>query len=214
MTKGLYTTVGWSTAAYFVNLSWWNKLDAAARDLIAATMQDVEDRQWKLAGDLTEAGIACNVGDAASCKGGTLEKNPMTVRQPIAADQEKMRTVLVQNILPCGSGAAVPIAPTLQQSRRADLGVRADPRCFWRIATSHERARRFPHHPRRQWLARRPGDGPSRHGAGGRLGLRHLCLFHCGRRHRPQLPRRQLASSVELTGYMLALAPPGRWVTP
>ena len=62
------TTVGWSTAAYFVNLSWWNKLDAAARDLIAATMQDVEDRQWKLAGDLTEAGIACNVGDAASAR--------------------------------------------------------------------------------------------------------------------------------------------------
>jgi TRAP-type C4-dicarboxylate transport system substrate-binding protein len=113
VTKGLYNlTVGWSTAAYFVNLAWWNKLDTAARDLIAATMQEVEERQWKLAGDLTEAGIACNVGDAAKCKGGTLvQKNPMVAQQPLASDQERMRTVLVQSILPtwirrCGAQCA------------------------------------------------------------------------------------------------------------
>ena len=49
----------------------------------------------------------------------------MTVRQPIAADQEKMRTVLVQNILPCGSGAAVPIAPSYSTiSSRRSRGAR------------------------------------------------------------------------------------------
>jgi TRAP-type C4-dicarboxylate transport system substrate-binding protein len=110
VTKGLYNlTINWSTAAYFVNLAWWNKLDPSLRSLIESTMKEVEDRQWKLADDLTAGGIACNIGDAAKCKGGTLvEKNPMTLHQPIAADQDKVRTVLAQTILPtwlkrCGS---------------------------------------------------------------------------------------------------------------
>ena len=85
------------------------------------------DRQWKLAGDLTEAGIACNVGDAASCKGGTpVEKNPMTVRQPIAADQEKMRTVLVQNISRVDPRRGAHCADSYNNLVAPISGVRAD----------------------------------------------------------------------------------------
>lgn len=102
VTKGIYNlTIGWSTAAYFVNLAWWNKLDPQLQKALEDTMKEVEDRQWALADNLTAAGIACNVGDAANCKGGTLvTRNPMTVQQPTAADQEQVRSVLAQNILP------------------------------------------------------------------------------------------------------------------
>ena len=102
VTKGIYNlTIGWSTAAYFVNLAWWNKLDPQLRNVLEDTMKEVEDRQWSLADSLTAGGIACNIGDAAKCRGGTVvTKNPMTVQEPTAADQERVRTVLAQNILP------------------------------------------------------------------------------------------------------------------
>jgi TRAP-type C4-dicarboxylate transport system substrate-binding protein len=102
VTKGIYNlTIGWSTAAYFVNLTWWNKLDPQLRKALEDTMKEVEDRQWALADSLTAGGIACNVGDAPNCKGGTVvSKNPMSVQQPTSADQEQVRTVLAQNILP------------------------------------------------------------------------------------------------------------------
>ena len=47
VTKGIYNlTIGWSTAAYFVNLTWWNKLDPQLRKVLEDTMKEVEDRQW------------------------------------------------------------------------------------------------------------------------------------------------------------------------
>ena len=49
VTKGIYNlTIGWSTAAYFVNLTWWNKLDPQLRKVLEDTMKEVEDRQWAL----------------------------------------------------------------------------------------------------------------------------------------------------------------------
>jgi len=102
VTKGIYSlTTSWSTAAYFVNLSWWNKLDPAIRDMIAATMKEVEEKQWKLAEELTEVGIACNVGDAKKCTSGTLvDKKPLALSEPNAADKEKLLRALSDNILP------------------------------------------------------------------------------------------------------------------
>jgi TRAP-type transport system periplasmic protein len=102
VTKGIYTlTTSWSTAAYFVNLSWWNKLDPAVRDLITATMKEVEEKQWQLAAELTDVGIACNIGDAKKCTSGTVvEKNPLILGEPNPADKDKLMNALTQNILP------------------------------------------------------------------------------------------------------------------
>lgn len=102
VTKGLYAlTVAWSTGAYFANLRWWNGLDPAVRELITTTMKEVEDRQWRLGAESTEEGIACNAGQAAGCKTGTVVSNrPMTANRPSAAETESLRGILSQTILP------------------------------------------------------------------------------------------------------------------
>jgi TRAP-type C4-dicarboxylate transport system substrate-binding protein len=104
VSRGIYAlSVSWSVGAYFVNVAWWNRLDPAVRDLITQTMREVENRQWQLGGELTEEGIACNVGDAAGCRSGggaVVTNRPMTAARPQAADQATVRTLLASTVLP------------------------------------------------------------------------------------------------------------------
>jgi TRAP-type C4-dicarboxylate transport system substrate-binding protein len=93
--------VAWSTYGYFVNLGWWNRLDAPARDLITQVMGEVEEAQWKLGDDHTEDGINCNTGQRQGCSIGNLvESRPMTVARPTPADLVTLRGILTDNVLP------------------------------------------------------------------------------------------------------------------
>lgn len=93
--------VAWSTFGYFVNLAWYNRLDAPARDLLNQVMKDVVDAQWKLGDEATEDGIACNTGQRAGCTIGRLvETRPMTVTRPTPEDLTTLRGVLTANVLP------------------------------------------------------------------------------------------------------------------
>ncbi|HVF64640.1 MAG TPA: TRAP transporter substrate-binding protein [Casimicrobiaceae bacterium] len=102
VTSSLYTLpVGWAIAGYFVNINWLNKLDPAVRDMLLATMKQVEEAQWALGREATNDGIACNSGDAAGCRIGTLvSAKPMSVSQPSDADRETVRKLLSDKVLP------------------------------------------------------------------------------------------------------------------
>jgi TRAP-type C4-dicarboxylate transport system substrate-binding protein len=93
--------VAWSTYGYFVNLAWWNRLDAPAREMLTATFAELVEQQWKLGEDASEDGIACNIGDRANCSIGRLVENrPMTVSRPTPQDLETLRGILTNNVLP------------------------------------------------------------------------------------------------------------------
>jgi TRAP-type transport system periplasmic protein len=102
VTTHLYTlVVSWGISGYFVNLNWWNKLDAPVRTYLDKHFDDVEDAQWKLGAELTADGIACNIGDAAGCKINTLVKNkPMVLVRPTDADIARAKQVFVDVVLP------------------------------------------------------------------------------------------------------------------
>lgn len=93
--------VAWSTYGYFVNLAWWNRLDAPARDLITQVMGEVVEAQWKLGDEASEDGIACNTGQRAGCSIGRLVENrPMTVTRPTPEDLVTLRNALTNTVLP------------------------------------------------------------------------------------------------------------------
>jgi TRAP-type C4-dicarboxylate transport system substrate-binding protein len=98
----MYTLpLGWSLAGYYVNLSWWSKLDPAVRAFMESTIRDVNEAQWKLGGDATQDAIECNTGNAAACKLHTLvQRNPMTEVKPTQADRDVLRKVLADAVLP------------------------------------------------------------------------------------------------------------------
>lgn len=102
VTKNMYTLpLSWSTAAYYVNLSWWNKLDPQVRAFLEKEIKAVEDAQWKLGEVSTEDGIACNSGKADGCKiGKVVEKDPMTIVRYSDADVQLLRAKLVEAVLP------------------------------------------------------------------------------------------------------------------
>ncbi|MBA3505358.1 MAG: TRAP transporter substrate-binding protein [Betaproteobacteria bacterium] len=102
VTNSLYTLpVGWAIAGYFVNINWLSKLDPAVREFLLATMRQVEEAQWALGREATSDGIACNSGNASSCKIGTLvSAKPMSVSQPTDADRETVRKLLSEKVLP------------------------------------------------------------------------------------------------------------------
>ena len=113
VTTHLYTLpLSWSTAGYFVNLSWWNKLDAVARSQFEKTFAEVQDAQWKLGAEATNDGIACNVGRAAECKIHKLVKTPMIQVKPNDKAAELLRRELREDVLPgwvkrCGDRCGV-----------------------------------------------------------------------------------------------------------
>ncbi|WP_439596003.1 TRAP transporter substrate-binding protein DctP [Falsiroseomonas sp.] len=93
--------VAWSTYGYFVNLAWWNRIDAPARELITQVMAELADAQWKLGDEASEDGIACNIGQRAGCSIGRLvETRPMTVTRPTPEDLVTLRGVLTSTVLP------------------------------------------------------------------------------------------------------------------
>jgi TRAP-type C4-dicarboxylate transport system substrate-binding protein len=111
VTTSLYTLpVAWSVSAYVVNVAWWNRLDPGVREMIASTMRDVEEAQWRLGEETTEDGVACNTGNREGCRIGRLVENrPMSVSRPSEADLRALRETLSSAVLPafvrrCGAG--------------------------------------------------------------------------------------------------------------
>ncbi len=101
--NGLYALpVGWSVGAYYVNLNWWNKLDAQLRTMIEGQVKLAEDANWKLGQIHTDDGIACNGGKAEGCKLGTLTTGSkiMQVKLPSDADKAAVSRVLAEKVLP------------------------------------------------------------------------------------------------------------------
>jgi len=102
VSKSMYALpLGWAVAAYYVNTSWWNKLDPQVRAFLEQTMAEVANAQWDLGRRATEDGIACNTGNREGCKIGKLvESNPMTVARPAEGDRELLRKHLRETVLP------------------------------------------------------------------------------------------------------------------
>jgi TRAP-type C4-dicarboxylate transport system substrate-binding protein len=115
VTTHLYTlSLSWSTAGYFVNLAWWNKLEPSIRAEFEKTFAAVENAQWKLGEDATEDGVACNVGRAEGCSGklATLVKKPMAEVKAQANEASLIQANLADTVLPawvkrCGDRCGV-----------------------------------------------------------------------------------------------------------
>jgi len=113
VTTHLYTmSLSWSTAGYFVNLAWWNKLDPTVRGEFEKTFAAIQDAQWQLGLDATDDGIACNVGRAEGCKLATLVKKPMVEVKAQAGEADLVKKDLAGTVLPswvkrCGDRCGV-----------------------------------------------------------------------------------------------------------
>jgi TRAP-type C4-dicarboxylate transport system substrate-binding protein len=113
VTTHLYTmSLSWSTAGYFVNLAWWNKLEPAVRSEFEKTFAAIQDAQWKLGLEATDDGVACNVGRADGCKLATLVKKPMVEVKPQAGAADVVKKDLAETVLPswvkrCGDRCGV-----------------------------------------------------------------------------------------------------------
>jgi TRAP-type C4-dicarboxylate transport system substrate-binding protein len=102
VTTHMYTLpVGWSLGGYFVNLTWWNKLDPAVRKFLEDIYREIEDKQWHFGGvELTQDGIDCNTAKP-TCKIGTLAKDrPMTEVKPTEGDKQLLKKILADAVLP------------------------------------------------------------------------------------------------------------------
>lgn len=108
----LYTLpISWSTAGYFVNLAWWNKLDPALRGLFEKTFAEIQDAQWKLGAEATSDGVACNVGRAEGCKLHTLVRKPMVEAKPAGDVTAELKQHVAADVVPgwikrCGERCA------------------------------------------------------------------------------------------------------------
>lgn len=113
VTTHLYTmSLSWSTAGYFVNLAWWNKLEPSVRATFEKTFAAIQDAQWKLGLEATDDGIACNVGRADGCKLATLVKKPMVEVKAQADAAAVVKKDLAETVLPawvkrCGDRCGV-----------------------------------------------------------------------------------------------------------
>jgi TRAP-type C4-dicarboxylate transport system substrate-binding protein len=113
VTTHLYTmSLSWSTAGYFVNLAWWNKLEPSVRAEFEKTFAAIQDAQWKLGLEATDDGIACNVGRADGCKLATLVKKPMVEVEAQAGAADVVKKDLAETVLPawvkrCGDRCGV-----------------------------------------------------------------------------------------------------------
>lgn len=101
VTTHLYNLpLSWSTAGYFVNLNWWNKLEPALRSQFEKTFAEIQDAQWKLGAEATADGVACNVGRAEGCKLHTLVKKPMVEVKPQADVPAALKQHVAAEVLP------------------------------------------------------------------------------------------------------------------
>lgn len=112
VTTHLYAfPLSWSTAGYFVNLSWWNKLEPAIRSQFEKTFAEIQDAQWNLGVEATNDGVACNTGRAEGCKLHTLMKKPMIEVKAQANVSATLQKELAEDVLPgwikrCGERCA------------------------------------------------------------------------------------------------------------
>ena len=112
VTTHLYTLpLSWSTAGYYVNLAWWNKLEPAIRAQFEKTFAEIQEAQWALGVEATNDGIACNVGRADGCKLHTLVKKPMVEVKPQGNMVAVLQKELSEDVLPgwikrCGDRCA------------------------------------------------------------------------------------------------------------
>lgn len=115
VTTHLHTlSLSWSTAGYFVNLAWWNKLEPSIRAEFEKTFAAIENAQWKLGEEATADGVACNVGRAEGCSGklATLVKKPMAEVKAQPNEASLIQASLADTILPawvkrCGDRCGV-----------------------------------------------------------------------------------------------------------
>lgn len=113
VTTHLYTLpLAWSTAGYFVNLAWWNKLDPALKAQFEKTFNQVQEAQWALVSEASDDGVACNVGRAAGCKMHSLARKPMVEVKPQADIGALLQKDLTDSVLPgwvkrCGDRCAI-----------------------------------------------------------------------------------------------------------
>ena len=112
VTTHLYTLpLSWSTAGYYVNLAWWNKLEPAIRAQFEKTFSEMQEAQWALGVEATNDGIACNVGRGDGCKMHTLMKKPMLEVKPQGNMVALLQKELAEDVLPgwikrCGDRCA------------------------------------------------------------------------------------------------------------
>jgi hypothetical protein len=115
VTTHLHTlSLSWSTAGYFVNLAWWNKLEPSIRAQFEKTFAAIENAQWKLGEEATADGVACNVGRAEGCSGklATLVKKPMAEVKAQPNEASLIQASLADTVLPawvkrCGDRCGV-----------------------------------------------------------------------------------------------------------
>ena len=115
VTTHLHTlSLSWSTAGYFVNLAWWNKLEPSIRAEFEKTFAAIENAQWKRGEEATADGVACNVGRAEGCSGklATLVKKPMAEVKAQPNEASLIQASLADTILPawvkrCGDRCGV-----------------------------------------------------------------------------------------------------------
>jgi len=92
--------LSWAVAGYMVNLSWWNRLDPAARALLEDTFARMTDALWPLGDAATRDGIDCNTGSATSCKIHNLAPRPMTEVKASETDRALVREAMQSTVLP------------------------------------------------------------------------------------------------------------------
>lgn len=101
VTTHLYTLpLAWSTAGYFVNLAWWNKLDPSLRGQFEKVFSQLQDAQWAMGAEATTDGIACNVGRSAECKMHSLARKPMMEVKAEATTLAALKKDLAEFVLP------------------------------------------------------------------------------------------------------------------
>ena len=93
--------LSWAVSAYFVNLAWWNKLDAPVRKFLEDSWREITDKQRQFGGvEFTQDGIDCNAG-RPTCKIGTLAKEkPMVEVKATDADRALLKKLLAEVVLP------------------------------------------------------------------------------------------------------------------
>lgn len=94
--------VSWGVGGYYVSLRWWNSLDPAVRGFVEQVFRRVEDGQWELGRAGTTDGVACNTGDAAGCRIGTVVTGArrMQVVEPSDADRQRLQSILQTTVVP------------------------------------------------------------------------------------------------------------------
>ncbi|WP_102225806.1 TRAP transporter substrate-binding protein [Acidimangrovimonas sediminis] len=112
--------ISWGTGGYYVSTKWWDSLDPPVQKFVADLYADISAKQWALAARGSVDGVACNTGNAAECKIGTLapKSEEMTVTEPSKSDLALLKRTLADKVLPawvsrCGKACATEFDKTV-----------------------------------------------------------------------------------------------------